>query len=94
MIIRSVALCLLVCGFCWLAVNASMISAATTLRRFAIIYQAIAGVPERRKGKGGSFSKGTFNIVRTVISTNISLQCCQTIKHLNKVRVLNTSHKH
>ena len=38
------------------------------------IYEYVrSGVPERWKGMGAAFSKGTFNTVRTVITTNIAL---------------------
>ena len=41
------------------------------------------------EGQGGAaFSKGTFNTVSTVITTNIAFLYCQTIKHFNKARVL------
>ena len=33
----------------------------------------LAGVPNVVRGRGAAFSKGTFNIVRSVISTNIAL---------------------
>ena len=51
-----------------------------------------AGTSEGHGGK--AFSNGTFGTVRTVITSNIALQYSQTIKHLNKARVLSTSHKY